>query len=252
MDQDAVQEYLTGNESIAFPFKEDAEGLTQKDGTAVHNAAAVLPRDFLLDLVMTIPAAHQGPVYLKSIFKVGSTYTFTFGNSGGTIFTGAISTIPPARSMVAFAPSTVGRITVRMVTGPSFASYLAGTTDDEFQLRLPLETAAVEFVPHKLLDLLLAPQELVGDITLVEGYNINLASTPSDPETGVPARLVITAGSGLGAGQYNACATHAGTVDYIGRINGQTADSKGNLKLDGDECYRALPDKGGAYGAHRQ
>lgn len=241
MEQAYAQEYLTGNESIAFPFKEDAEGLA--GAASSHGTAALLPRDFLLDLVATIPAGYQEQIYLKSIARAGSTYTFVFGGAATSPGLWSITAMPAERSVVSF-QNSVDRITLRMVTGPSFATYLQAMSNpstDEFQLRLPLETATVEFTPHKLLDLLLGAQELAGDIVLYEGYNIELVSTPQDPASGLSSRLTINAGSGLGAGKYNPCSEHT-PLDYIGRINGQTADESGNLRLDGDTCFRILPD----------
>ena len=243
MGQPDIQEYLTSNESIAFPFSENAPGLLQqKDAAPVHGAAAMLTRDFLLDMVVTVPARYQARICLASIARSGPAYTFTFTTPSGFLFSGTVSALPAARSMVAFQASVI-RITARMVSGPSFISFLEGIADgdtDSFQDRLPLEVAAVEFTPFKLLDLLVGATELTDGLVLYEGYNIQLDSAPSDPAAGTPATLKITAGAGLGAGRYP-CGD-AAPVGYIGRINGQGADAGGNLQLDSGSCHRLIPD----------
>lgn len=258
MDYADTQEYLTGNEAIAYPFKEDAEGLSAVGAPYVHGAEALLPRDFMLDIVITIPGQDRAQLYLQSICRSGSIYTFTFCNDTGPVFAGTLTAIPAERSMVAF-QTPLSRIMARLVTGPSFAAFLDDTVDgttDVFHLNLPLETAVVEFTPLKLTDLLVHAMDMNGDVRLYEGYNVQLDIVPADPATDTPATLKITAGSGLGAGQYNPCpALNDGddgcgntvpAVDYIGTINGQPGNaSDGSFTLDNDPCYRIIPDAAG-------
>lgn len=239
MDQPFACEYLTGNTDIAFPFREDAEGLVYDN--AVNGAQATLRRDFLLDLVATVPSSYLGQVYLKSIGNTGGTYSMVFGTNTADLITASLATIPAERSILAF---RLARVTLRMVTGPGFAAYLQNLDSgvvNSFQLRLPLESTALEFVPHKVLDLLVGVQSLDGDLVLHEGHNVSIDAIPAEPLLGTRAQIMVTAGSGLGTGKHNPCG-EIPAIDYVGRINGQTADSNGDLQLKSDSCYRLLPD----------
>lgn len=234
-------EYLTGNADIAFPFREDAEGLVYEN--AVNGSQATVPRNFLLDLVATIPSNYLGQVYLKSIENIDGIYSLLFGTQTSDLITAELDTIPAARSVLAFRSV---RVTLRLVTGPGFSAYLQGLGPglvNSFQLRMPLESAALEFVPHKVLDLLVAGHSLDGDLALYEGHNISIDALPAEPLLGTRAQIMLTAGSGLGTGKHDPCGETL-ALDYVGRINGQTADSSGDLQLKSDSCYRVLPDAG--------
>ena len=237
-----AQEYLTGNEQVAYPFREDAGGLCQLGVNPVHGDPATLPRDFMLDMVMLAPAENQGQLYLKSILRgSGTTFTFALGTDTATLLTGTISTIPAERTTVEFHDSA-GRISCRFVTGPAFSTYLAamsGSSTDAFHASLPLETAAVEFAPYKLLELMVDTDHLFDKIALYEGYNIQLDGVPGDAAAGAAATITITAGSGLGAGR-RPCDPPA-PVAYIGLINGQAGDSEGKFNLNTGECHRIIP-----------
>ena len=248
MNYDAVQEYLTSNDDIAYPFKEDgAYRLCQVGETAVHGASATVPRDFFSDMVFVAPAALQGQVYLTSIARTMSgLWTFTFSSGAGDLLVETITGSPATyqHQMLEFDSEIANGIVCRLVTGPGFKTYMDGLAPggvDDFALGLPLETATMEFTPHKLSSILADATSMAGDIVLYEGYNIRLDSVPENTEAGTPSRITVTAGAGLGMGRHNGCGDLA-PVDYVGRINGQTGDDRGRFFLTEGNCYRVIDD----------
>ena len=58
-------EYLTANELIAYPFSEDALGLTTQAESPVHGLTAKVARDFLIDAVIITPQTYYSVVFLR-------------------------------------------------------------------------------------------------------------------------------------------------------------------------------------------
>jgi len=234
-----ILEYLTGNEMIAFPFKEDAQGLVPEGQAGVHGATAGLTRNALVDLVMTVPAVQTSQLYLKSISRLNDTWTFNFGTVSIILKSLIIESLPAARSLLE-TNDPVSRIAVRMIAGSGLSDYLdtmVSGSQDDFGTALPLETAAVEFTPYKLLGIKIGNDTATGIIELREGYN-----TQIDGVQGSPSQLTLNAGPGLGLGKHP-CEDSSVALGYLARINGQTADDGGNFTLEpGEEnCYRMTP-----------
>lgn len=248
------QEYMTGNTMVAFPFKDSALRLCQIGQAYIATGSnATLPRDFLTDMILRIPifyASYGDGMILRSIARAGSTYTFIFAKGVSALLVVPI-TVPidgfADRDVVTYDTVDLdGRsISIAMVAGPAFPGYLAaipdGTTADFGTTGLYLEDSVVEIQPEGITSLDVDGNVITGICRFVEGYNIELESTP---KAGIAdAELVLTANSGAGAGKYDNCAEILPAIDYIGTISGMTADADGNIMLSPgpDNCYRFVP-----------
>ncbi len=118
-------EYLTSNEQIAYPFRENAAGLSDELGLVVHGPSAEIPRDFLLDAVIALPgAAGVGDLYLVKIQRLPVGWKFhvrSAANASILVFT--LVTVPPARTPFRV---SYGRAYGVFLPGPAFGDFLAG------------------------------------------------------------------------------------------------------------------------------
>jgi len=246
-------EYLTANEQIAYPFKEGAPALVAcwADVTVVGNAT--IAKDVLIDAVILVPASLVGELYLRRITcTAANNFDLVIADAGGvTILTVAVDiTSPPApRSVIQEVVAGPPPLAIRLLTGEHFVAYLAKIQSDlgignsaQFGVRLPFETAAVEFRPNRVdkvtfKDHLGATHDLLGDVGLYEGYNVEL--TPDG--NGV----LLTAAPGLGLGRDD-----SGCIgpplppwgNYLISLGGVLPDEDGNVDLDSGNCYRIEPD----------
>jgi hypothetical protein len=241
-------EYLSGNELVAYPFTEDAEGLVQHADTPVHGASATLPRDFFLDAVILMPDRFSDEVFLASIEHTGAAFEFTLVTDIDRAL--AVFTIPlaplPGRTPIAFR-DTASMTTVRLLTGPSFSSYLGGmaaSSTDAFGTRLRFETAAVDLRPQRV-DKLIVEQsvgpdvELSGQVVFVPGFNVDYSiNPPTIPSGDATTQLRINAVPHGGVGQFNPCEDPKPPIDYLAFLNGVGPDEDGNLTLDPGACHR--------------
>lgn len=248
----SFQEYLTGNEQVAYPFREDSPALIDHGGTAAHGPTAMIPKDFLIDAVIITPSPFHGQVFLSEIVDAGGgAYDFyLFSEERRVVAAFSITSVPPERSVIAVSDAASG-VVVRLLTGPSFASFLAGVvTVDEFGGTLPFETAAVEFRPRRVEKFIIendVPETVTGSATFLAGFNMQytvgdlLGFETDEVDTTV---LNIAAVPGAGAGRYNPCDDLPEPIDYIAKINGVGPDMDGNLFLKPVQCHRLdlMPD----------
>ena len=231
-----MNEYLTSNEYVAFPFRDDAPGIARV-GVSPNYVTPLLPSDFFLDLVMTYYGGEQ--LYLKNVNESGGSYEIRLGTETEVLATGLI-TPSPAREVVAFQNVPEG-ITVRAVTGGGLSDYLAGLTGGlDFGTSLPLTEAAMDAKPSKLLTLGHDAFSHEGVIELLEGHNVSMAYEESTSE------LTISVIPGDGQGRYDPCADPA-PIDYVASINGKRTDDVGKFLLGSDGgVWRVISTPGGA------
>jgi hypothetical protein len=242
-------EYLTSNESIAYPFMENALGLAYEPADQAHGATAVLPLDFISDLVIITPEGYYSQVFLQSIERDGDNHTFLFVNDqGGAVDELVINVSQTAVHNVIQSSDNLGKgIMLRLLTGPSFASWLASQTDfttDLFQERLAVETAAMEFRPCNI-TAVEVPDGLGGFVVvddalaIFEGYNMSLLveDEPIDdnPDT---TDIQLNAIPGEGLGIYSDCDQQPSIVGFLASLAQAQGDQDGNLEVQGDPCHR--------------
>lgn len=242
----AFQEYLTGNEQVAYPFSENAPALVDHGSAVVHGPDARLPKDFLIDAVILTPSKFYGRVFLSEIVNAGGgVYEFyLFSEERRTVAAFSIPSVPPERSLLTFRDVATG-VSVRLLTGPSFASFLSGVlTVDEFDGTLPFEAAAVEFRPQRVEKIIVdntVPEEVTGDTVLLPGFNIDLelGSLFGFEESGLDVTLLrLDATPGAGAGKFNPCEDPPEPIDYIAKIAGVGPDEDGNVFFKAIKCHR--------------
>ena len=249
-------EYLTANENIAYPFGEDAPALVDAwDDVVVTGTNPTMPKDFLSDAVILVPAEYVGYLYLYSITCVSLTeYAFDIRDeSGTTIISFSVSIAAPApevHSVIQEVTSTPPSYAVRFLTGPTFVDYLTKIGNDLgvanlaiYDTRLPYETGAVEFRPERVSRVRFKDTvseltyNLDGDVGFYEGFNVGL--------TGEPTSIAILAEAGAGQGRDDeGC---GGTpvpswYDTITSLQGATPDEDGNINIKGTPCHRVEPD----------
>jgi hypothetical protein len=249
-------EYLTANEHIAYPFGEDAPALVdQWDDVIVTGLNPTMPKDFLSDAVILVPAEYVGYLYLYSITCVSLTeYAFDIRDeSGSTLISFSVSIAAPApevHSVIQEVTSSPPIYAVRMLTGPTFVSYLEKIGADLgvgntalFMLRLSFETGAIEFRPDRVSKIRFKDTiseivyDLDEDVGVYEGFNIGL--------TGEESSISILAEPGAGAGRNDEeC---GGTpvpswYDTITSLQGTKPDEDGNINIKGTPCHRVEPD----------
>ena len=248
-------EYLTSNESTAYPFRESAQGLASTASAVAHGISARLPLDFFADAVIMTPEKYYDTVYFDSVAYDGvDTYGFLFTNdAGGSVVQFSVTTPLPAVGEVIQVYDFLDRgVTARFVVGAGFSSYLASTafgTPDDFDELLPMETAAVEFIPDRL-SVIRVPDGGGGEVDIeeqayvYEGFNVALTPDfdPVDDQSDT-TDVTIASAPGLGLGRYNACDdSDAAALSFISRLANATSDDDGNLNLDSQDCYRVQPD----------
>jgi len=214
-----------------------------------------MPADFLSDAVIVVSAEHVGYLYLQNIHCTSLTeYSLNiYDEFGVNVISLAIDIgppVPPARSVIQEISAGPSIYAVRMLTGPSFVAYLnkigadlgAGNTA-QFGVRLPFETAVIEFRPDRVEKLNFTdsvsglPHELTGDISLHEGFNVEL--------TKEEVVISLQAAPGLGLGKNDEeCGgvQHPSWYDKLTSLSGSKPDDDGNISLSGAPAHRIQPD----------
>lgn len=248
-------EYLTANEHIAYPFGEDAAALVPEWDDVAVTGDATMPKDFLADAVIVVPAEHAGYLYLQDIHCTSLTeYVLNiYDEFGVNVIALAIDIgppVPPEHSVIQEISAGPTVYAVRMLTGPSFIDYLNKIGTDlglgnaaQFGVRLPFETAAIEFRPRRVEKIIFKDSlsgldyELTEDVNLHEGYNIALVEALGE--------ISVEADPGLGQGKNDeVCGgvQQPSWQDKLTSLSGSRTDEDGNISLRGDRCHRIQAD----------
>ena len=230
--------YLTSNTMIAYPFADDASGLSRDGGSGI-------PLDFLADAAGMLGAG-DGTLCLSSISRSGDDFEFTFKDlTGTTIITNvkALASLPAAFGLVVFETDTGDPTTssvLRIVTGPSFVDTLSampvGITP--FGITLPFSQGTIEPRPPRVTAIRVGTHDITDTVLLHEGYNCALSNNvdPLSIAGAHASRIMIQLEPGLGLGQYDPCEDPE-PVEYIARINSIAPDSQGNLAINPGDCH---------------
>lgn len=248
-------EYLTANEHIAYPFREDAAPLVDAwFEVDVTNPAPTAPKDFLSDAVILVPAANVGYLYLRSITCVSlTTYTFEIRDEAGTsliTFLVDITTPPAVHSVIQEYTTSDPIYAIRLLTGPTFVDYLTKIGTDlgvgnsvVFGQALPFETGVVEFRPERVTKVRFQDgitstvYDLDQVVGLYEGFNVELEATEDS------VAILAEPGSGEGRNNEDCGGSPAPSwYDTITSLQGAKPDSDGNINLKGSPCHRIQPD----------
>ena len=226
-----MNEYLTSNEQTAYPFRDDAPGLSQP-GVSADYGTPLLPADFLLSAVVTYYGGEQ--IYLRSIQdNGGGSYEIQIGTASDVLVVCTVG--EEASRQVVGAENVVEGVIFRAVTGPSFASYLSGMPASlDFGTELPLATAAHDTKPNKLLSLGYDVVQFEDVVVLQEGYNTNLEYDETTNE------LTLNIAGGNGLGRYNPCEDPL-PVSHVVSLSGKRPEGDdGGFVMGGDPCWRIV------------
>jgi len=170
-------EWLNQNEHRAYPFREDAN-LVDTTGTAT------LPNALVLDFIMTVETLSDFVLYLSSVTKAGTSYSFVFSDSEGvTVATisvaGANHYYGQAHALIGVGEyaSCRGRVALGRLEDIDIPDgvYLFDSAALEPCTVRP-DLRAVRSI--RVTDALGESEALYGNIRLVEGRNIRLTTFP--------------------------------------------------------------------------
>lgn len=248
-------EYLTANENIAYPFGEDDPALVDEWDDVIVTGTPTMPKDFLSDAVLLVPAEYVGYLYLYSITCVSLTeYAFDIRDEAGvTIINFSVSIavpVPTVHSVIQEVTLTPPIYAVRMLTGPTFVDYLTKIGTDlgvsgeaVYGTRLAFETGAVEFRPDRVSKIRFKDTvseivyDLDEDIGVYEGFNVGLAADPSS------ITILASPGEGEGRNDEGCGGTPVPSwYDTITSLQGTRPDEDGNINIKGTPCHRIEAD----------
>lgn len=225
-------EYETSRATIAYPFREDCRAI----------AGGLLPRDFIVDAVLSLPHLIDGIPGLRKVYNAGSDIIAEIGTDSATVITGILAVGPNGYGELRDVDS--GAV-FRWVPGPGYDDFLqsiSGTID--YGDTAPFETRVVNCLSGRIYAFKVGGTELRGPIVFQEGFNISLNAEPDTlyELLGTQNGITVAAGSGHGAGLApNEQCADDNPIDYLGSINGITAGEDGVFRLENDPCYRLIP-----------
>lgn len=230
--------YLTSNLYVKFPFTEDA---TLKSVETID-----LPINFFADAVIDTTYSISG-AYLKSITS-GDVMTVDPYLDFRIVDLSAVDLMTFRIRKSAYTPQGIAsaystKVAIRLVFGTAnFADLVALiatsinflVTDAKFSehvftrgsskvLRIKAESG---------------PFRTQIPIRITAGNNVLLEKLPPDV-VGGPTKVRISAVPGAGAGVVAAGASPIPTIDYVATLGGVRPDARGNVTIQGDDCYRA-------------
>lgn len=234
-------EWLNHNAQRSYPLTEDS---TKTDTTN----SFVIPDDFLVGLDIPVSSAmnmETGKFFIRQIGLFASGIQLIVSYDNGTeiidIATGLISTANFTRNKVfvlggidpyddIIGKVVIGRIdTIQLQPAGLFEFDYAGTHIEPQAVR-PMIKGISSFSVSNAAGTV--SDRLYGDIELVAGSNIQLATVQTATET----QIIISALSGEGTIQACVCEGEAAATPCIKTINGIQPETDGNFNLIGDNC----------------
>lgn len=261
-------QYLTSNEHIAFPFKEDAKGLA--DAPWEESPVKAFPTGFFVDAVVTSPTALS--LRMTRIYKVlrfppepsevrlGLEFRDENNNPYAIDITKSQCISSAYRQWIT---GYSNGVLFQFLVGSSAATFADYVTFVGLDTYLPLETSVVEaWLPRvtsiTVKDGQYAPNYPVlsgsdgKPILFKEGYNVSIEPALLDVDevpNGIPTltehesdmdTISISAVPGAGIGQVP-CSEQPIDDGLLRSVSGAGGDEKGNLRIKTDGCYRIDP-----------
>ena len=245
-------EYRTSNTGIAFPFRENASGISYS-GTEHGPNARISPRIFVDALAFVPPNVQE--LYLQEIAHTGSTHELFFVDTYGNP---VISVQLSDAELDAHDLYMTGTwhfpalpVTLKLVISvPDFVDYAASFTGlDSFGFSLGLEHTVLNiksptvdsFEIYEEMPVIPAPHTpgpINGRVQLFSGYNINTRHDPSEEfdTSEITIAAAPTTGEGLAPCQ-------EGLVDFYRGLQELVPDEDGDVKMLGgpEGCYSIVP-----------
>jgi len=236
-----MNEYLTSNEYIAFPFRDSSEGLYEFGDTPDY-VTPTFPQNGITDAVITYYGGHQ--IYLRTIDKAGTDIEFSFGTDSGVIVIATAVLGSLVDRFVVAGRNTILEVSVKFVVGRGLYDYLSGAPDGtlDFGTSLPLTDHAMDAKPYKVTDFSVKGSTgIKGIVNFVPGYNMEIEYADDINE------ILFSVIPGGGEGRFNPCdEAIAEPVNYLASINGKRASDGGGMIMGGSgECYRVIATGGG-------
>ena len=246
-------EYRTSNAQIAFPFKEDADGLA-RILDPVHGLTATIPEDLVIDALFTMPDTVT-TLYLNRIDANSATeFTFVFWDQlSNEVLTIDLDTTEMSGAYHVINGADLDEIqltTGKVILGVEAATaYLAGISGtDMFSSTLPLERSTVEPLNPKVLSFRLYNDDVAtppeheppnsGEVKIMSGYN-TVTSLEEETDTDTTELLLDiqpTAGEGLAPCEEEDVPAQPLRMSL-------RPDNAGNFNIQSgeEECYNIVP-----------
>lgn len=236
-----MNEYLTSNEYIAFPFRDSAEGLYEF-GNSPDYITPTFPQNGITDAVITYYGGHQ--IYLLTIDKAGADIEFSFGTDTGSIVVAGAVLGDLVDRFVVTGRNSVLEVSVKFVVGRGLYEYIDGAPDGtlNFGTSLPLTDHAMDAKPYKVTDFSVKDATgIKGIVDFVPGYNMEIEYTEDINE------ILFSVIPGAGEGRFDPCdESIVEPISFLASINGKRATDGGGMILGGSgECYRVIASGGG-------
>jgi len=253
------QEYLTSNRFSAYPFDSNSSGLVYDPAAAVAGlVGAKLPADFLLDAYVEMLTDYDD-LYLRTISWNGAVFTVTFATDDA-LAVAATTTLPDTATIRAdmndgyyvWEVHIANKLILRASCDEGFTTYLdavaahgdaaAAFTDDTI---LFADSAVVTAVPSVetfgIYSDISTPIQtgIDGDVQFIPGYNVAMTIVDSEDDT-TDVQIDATPGSGLG----EVPCDEQEEEEPVETPMGLTPDVLGAIRIEGDECYEIVPNRG--------
>ena len=235
--------YLNSNLNVDFPFAENMPRLS--------NETVTIPINFLCDAVVRAPSSVE-EVYVKSITAIAGgdpALDFLIADiSGSALVTIRIySSVYANRKVVSQYDSTTQTL-VRLICGnASFSDFFAlisgSLTFPNTATRLSehaFDSWAKKIQKFRVSTDAGATYGAWRQNTLLKlkaGYNIQLTKL-AQPAANGATQIQIAAIAGAGAGVESGSSGGIPAVGYLAKLGDAIPDTLGNVRIEGDDCYR--------------
>lgn len=234
-------EFRTSNTLVAFPFVEDTR--LADAGMGVHGAAASFPVNGLVDAVILAPEGVTRVGLRSATYASANTRELALVDQTGASVCRLLVDLDDAAAFpVLCARDASAGVTVRVVGTAALLAYLADTTDgtddvfsDLWFAQSVVESAGLGVRSIGASDVAPVTETvgtLSGLVSLVPGYNTDIQV---DTES---ASITLTAAAGAGAG---VAPCHTDEDAPPRPFNSLRPDARGNVRLEGEDCYSLQP-----------
>ena len=236
-------EYLTANTHIAYPFKEDAGGLSYNEAYTHSDIHANIPLDLIFDAAITLPDTTT-ELYLYSITKlVDGSSRLSFSDEDNVVICthDLAPVVLTGTYQIVDILNTVSNVYIRLLVGSAFVTYLAeilvGSTD-LFNATLPFDPYVIKYSAQYVRQFAFVDSDtgvactVSGDVTFNSGYNTVITAEDTDVPDSTLIR--VEADQGLGLGLYPCIDENKPKIPLV------IADANGNINITGDSCVNVV------------